>query len=125
MKKKYWRILFLLLFPAAVLLMILLRDELRGLAGVFPPCAFNQITGKLCPACGNTRGVLALLQGDVLTSLRYNITPVIISLLFLLLYIERLLSALGKNVRILPRKTGFWVVFLVGMFFYYLIRNLM
>lgn len=44
-----------------------------------PQCRFHQLTGFLCPACGNTRAVLALLQGHPLRSIGYN--PMIFTLL--------------------------------------------
>ena len=45
-----------------------------GLArlGLAIPCVFYQITGLLCPGCGNTRAALALLRLDVPAAFAYN-----------------------------------------------------
>src|SRR5215203_7501654 len=42
-------------------------------AGFFPVCPFYSMTGLACPGCGMTRGLHALLHGDVLTALDYNL----------------------------------------------------
>ena len=35
-------------------------------------CLFKQITGIPCPSCGSTRSVLALLNGDLISALKWN-----------------------------------------------------
>jgi hypothetical protein len=42
-----------------------------------PSCAFHKLTGLYCPGCGSTRALHALLHGDVLTAMRFNILAVI------------------------------------------------
>ncbi len=37
-----------------------------------PACPMLKFTGFACPGCGMTRGLHALLHGDVLTALSYN-----------------------------------------------------
>ncbi|MEY2693731.1 MAG: hypothetical protein RL142_79 [Actinomycetota bacterium] len=36
------------------------------------PCLFHAATGLLCPGCGTTRSLTALLHGDVATALAFN-----------------------------------------------------
>lgn len=44
-----------------------------ALKGVRIPCLFYELTGGLlCPGCGNTRAVVALLQLDLFKALSYN-----------------------------------------------------
>ncbi len=50
-----------------------------GLAAVWKPsdtesviCVFRRVTGHWCPGCGLTRGVLAMLRGNVTTSFAYH-----------------------------------------------------
>lgn len=92
---------------------------------LFLPCPFLSITHRLCPACGNTRSVGALLRLDVLTALRWNITPMVLLLLLFLLYVEQLFAAFGKKKLFLPRNSIFWYVVLFGMSGYYVLRNFM
>lgn len=38
----------------------------------YPPCVFNLLTGLLCPGCGGTRALHALLHGDVAAAFAFN-----------------------------------------------------
>ena len=38
----------------------------------FPKCAFYQLTGLECPACGSQRALHAILHGDFLVGLKTN-----------------------------------------------------
>ncbi len=42
--------------------------------GLRIPCLFHQVTGLLCPGCGNTRATMALLRLDIKAMLGYNLT---------------------------------------------------
>ena len=39
---------------------------------MFPPCLLRSVTGWLCPGCGSTRALHALVHGDFGTALRLN-----------------------------------------------------
>ena len=62
---------------------VILVTGLVGLAGLVYawvahrgfaiPCIFNRLTGLLCPGCGNTRAVLALLRLDLVGALTCNL----------------------------------------------------
>ena len=45
---------------------------------ILPACTFKATTGLDCPGCGMTRGLHALLNGDVLRALSHNILLVVI-----------------------------------------------
>ena len=49
------------------------------------PCLFHLATGYLCPTCGITRAIRALLTGDVMMAFEYNrlffLAPIIVFLL--------------------------------------------
>ena len=76
-----------------------------------------------CPACGNTRAVLALCKGQVLRSLGCN--PMIGTLCAALLcrYAELVCTAIGKPRQILPRRTAALVIVLVLVLGYDIVRN--
>ena len=48
-------------------------------------CFFKSVTGIPCPACGNTRSVLAFLRGDPYSALCVNPLGVIMALLMIVL----------------------------------------
>ncbi|MBQ8296732.1 MAG: DUF2752 domain-containing protein [Ruminococcus sp.] len=111
------------ILPVITAVLFMTRELWTALAERFPECVFYISTGYYCPACGNTRSVLALLRGDLLSALSYNITPPLLLLGALLLYAELLCSVFGRSIRLLPRKGAFWIVFGVCMLAYYIIRN--
>ena len=45
---------------------------LLGYAGYGIPCVFHRLTGYLCPGCGNSRAVMALLRLALGEALGYN-----------------------------------------------------
>ncbi|MDR0273091.1 MAG: DUF2752 domain-containing protein [Clostridiales bacterium] len=100
------------------------KDIIIALAPYYPRCNFNYFTGLLCPGCGNTRSVLALINGDIITALRYNISAPFMLIVGIGFYIELILWAFGKHKKIVPRST-FLLWFLLGTFFVYsIVRNI-
>lgn len=113
-----------LALPIAGILLILLREPILTLTPYIPSCFLYSKLHLYCPACGNTRSVSALLHGDIITSLQYNITPVLILLLAALTYIEFAAASFGKPIRLLPRKLWFYLILIALMLIYYITRNL-
>ena len=60
-------------------------------AGFFPVCPLFKMTGLACPGCGMTRGMHALLHGDVLTALDYNLILPAVLFFFGYLFVSFLL----------------------------------
>lgn len=112
-----------ILLPFVAIILYCISDYVRAFMTNLPPCSFYTIYHVYCPACGNTRSVTALLQGDILTSLRFNIAPITLLLFALFGYIELATYSFGKPVRLLPRKLGFYLVLLTFLFLYFIIRN--
>ncbi len=100
-----------------------LRKPLLALSQWSPPCPFHTLTGWYCPGCGNTRSVRALLNGDLLLSLRYNAAPLLVLLGLLLLYAEGAAALFGRPRKLLPRTAKFWVPFGVLAAIYWVVRN--
>lgn len=111
---------FLLLLT---LLLFLLKDYCIGLTRFFPECTFLEKTGYLCPACGNTRSVTALLQGDIVESLRYNITPPLLAAFTAAFYAELIFRISGVKINIIPRRYWFLTIILTVLILYYILRN--
>lgn len=109
------------ILPLAALL--LLRDSIIRWSASFPVCPFYRLFHLYCPACGNTRSVVSLLKLDLLSSLRYNITPLFLLALGLLLYGEGILFAMGRRRHLVPRNGVFLFCCVGGMLLYYAVRN--
>jgi hypothetical protein len=63
------RILLLLALIAAAILLLLFPPAQYS---VYPQCPFHLYLGILCPGCGTTRALAALLHGDIGEALRLN-----------------------------------------------------
>ncbi len=110
---------------AACLVGLLCREFVVDLANsdILPDCSFHTITGCLCPACGNTRAVLALLHGHFFRSFGYNPMMPVLTLVLLGLYAELVCCACGKRVRIIPRSNALLFTVVGVILFYDVIRN--
>ena len=122
------RPLFLMVSAAAVLVVAAgiwaLRTFDPNLPGnPFPPCIFRAVTGYFCAGCGITRALHALVHGDLMAALRFNVLAV--GLLFLAPFVA--LWQLGWQPRIMAPaarilgKPAFWLVLLPA---YWVARNL-
>lgn len=117
------RVCVLLLPFALTAAALALSPLLIGLGEKMPPCFIHEFTGFYCPGCGLTRSCLALLHGDVLSSLRFHPLPLIAAAICVLLYAELLLYAFGKKARLLPRSPVLWSVAAALFVVFLCIRN--
>ena len=101
-EKKHFKIITILI-PIIGAIIYAFKKQLVHFMFSLPPCPFYTIYNLYCPACGNTRSVNALLQGDILLSLHYNIIPILLILTLMLGYIELAFYSFGKKKKILPR----------------------
>ncbi len=91
----------------------------------FPPCMFYVTTGFHCISCGATRSVEALVNGDILLSIRQN-ALVIIGIIYAILFYVELFCAvvLGKKVRTPAHNIKFFYVFIIFLVVYSVLRNI-
>ncbi len=115
--------LLTILIPIIVLLIYLVHDSIFHYLSQLPTCPFYSLFDLYCPACGNTRSVKALINGDILSSLRYNVEPMILIILSTLLYIELVTKSFGKHIRLLPRKFSFYLTLIILLVLYLIVRN--
>lgn len=110
--------------PIAGILFILMKNYIFILTSYIPPCFLYSQLHLYCPACGNTRSVAALLQGDLMTSLRYNISPALALLFLVIAYIEYAFTSFGKPIKLLSRRLWPYLVLISLLVLYYIARNL-
>ena len=103
-KSLFLRIFVIALPIAAALLCIVFARDISALGALLPQCFLRSRLGIWCPACGNTRAVQHLLAGDIIGSLRYNITPAVLIIIAGLFWTELIFFAFGKRLRLLSAK---------------------
>ena len=109
--------------PILLIFLYLIKDIFLALLPMIPICPFYKSLDLYCPACGNTRSILSLLDGHVLSSLRYNIVPMLLIILSFLAYLELVAYAFFRPIRILPRKLSFYLVMIALLLVYFVLRN--
>ena len=91
---------------------------------LLPPCIFHEKTSLLCPGCGMTRSILALLQGNILICLKANILTTLLIAFCFFVYIELLAFSFGKKFLLLPRNPRFYWIGLSLLILYCILRNI-
>lgn len=93
--------------------------------GFFPVCPLYSMTGLACPGCGMTRGLHALLHGDILTALDYNLLLPGILFFFGYLFVSLFLTfARGRGLKFkVFNSKALWGFFIFALAFAVL-RNL-
>jgi hypothetical protein len=85
-------------------------------ASYLPPCLLNKFTGLYCPGCGATRATHALLHGDIVAALSFNLLFVLsIPLLIWIGYRELGAMISGKPIPPSPSRhfTRGYVIFVI------------
>jgi len=61
------------------------------------PCIIHELTGLYCPGCGGTRAVIALFQGEILTSFMYHPVVLYAVSIFVLFMITNTIQYISRN----------------------------
>lgn len=125
MKKIVFCRIAVAILPLLFVFIVLFKSQIICLTKYFPDCEFYALTGYLCPACGNTRSILSLLDGHILYSIGYNPTPVIILGVAMSFYIELIAMCFGVRIKIFPRSYVFLGIILGAVSLYYVLRNIL
>jgi hypothetical protein len=92
---------------------------------MIPPCPTHWLTGLYCPGCGSLRATHHLLQGDLLTALRFNGLAILLLPALGWMMISESLNVFGQ--RGLPNLTHsrYWIfLLLIAVGVFTLLRNL-
>jgi len=117
------KILVCIFPPILISLVYIFRSSISRLGTLFPACPSYTFFKIYCPGCGNTRSVQHLLEGDIIGSLKFNLSPAFAIVIGLLAYLELVSIAFGKHIRIVPRSRIFWAITIVAFSVYFLVRN--
>lgn len=116
---------FSILIPCFCVSVYLFKDCFFSLLSLMPRCLFNSVTGYLCPACGNTRCLMSLLHGDLIAAAGYNVAPILLLIIGVMLYAELVSTAFGHHLKILPRNYKIWMILLFTAVVYFITRNVL
>ena len=121
--KTYQKVLVIILpFVSVAALWLLAHFALKYV--MLPDCNFYRWTGLYCPGCGDTRAVIALMNGDILLSLRQNALIVVLLLIAIALYIELFLKVVfEKRFKSPILNLKFLCIFLILFAIYSVVRN--
>jgi hypothetical protein len=92
----------------------------------YPPCAFHAATGLWCPGCGMTRGIHALLTGDVAAAMSFNLFSPVVFVAAIVGWLTWLQASRGRAMPWSGRRPGAWlyVVMPVVLVAYGVLRNI-
>lgn len=90
----------------------------------FLPCLFNVVTGYQCAGCGGTRSFFALINGDIVSSFKYNAFVPCMLIFFIIAYVRLLLKIVfEKNIRVFPKNDNWIFIPLIVFLMYFIVRN--
>jgi len=115
-------VLFIWLTLSAGAIYLLIFEP--GRTGFFPACPFRLVTGFACPGCGSTRGMYALLHGDLITAFKFN-PFMVLALPFLIYVLLRHTNAVMRDRPINRNRLEakyIWMLF-VGILAFWIFRN--
>lgn len=126
MNKKVQKILVSISPILIILLMFIVKVAYKSfITGKFLPCLFNLVTGYLCPGCGGTRSFFSLMEGDIISSFKYNAFVPIMVISAIVVYVKLFIKViLEKDINVLPKDDRFVYIPLILFLIYFVIRNI-
>lgn len=122
--RKIYKKALVCVFPFALAALLYFSSRFVADNFTLPTCFTYTAFGIYCPGCGLTRAVIALINGDILLSLRQNAILVFAILAFAVYYIEFALRSFGLNVRFPIHSERLLYVVLILWGVYSVLRNI-
>ena len=121
--KLIYRIIVIAAPFVAALVLWICAPLLIAFGKALPSCPINTLSGLYCPGCGMTRSIVALYDGDILLSLRSNITPYVAAALLIMLYAEWVAHAFGKQLKTMIHNGKIMAVIGAALLIWLTVRN--
>ncbi len=118
-----WYLLVHVAFLAAVFLFPVYRTLAEKISGIFTGCIVHDRLFLYCPLCGGTRAVAALLRLDLASAWNYNAFVTLAAIAAVILDLVALIRLLRGKKRLLPLPACFWIILVVVMVLYAVLRN--
>ena len=115
------------IYKIIVLLILFLFYYLIFVCNVRVPCLFKFMFHISCPMCGITRSIKALLDGDILLSLHYNLLGIVIFIFIIFNFIVFLYDIIFNKdkVKFLYDKVGnYYILIIISLVINMIINNI-
>ncbi len=120
------RLLKIIMRDVLLFLILLSYYLLNKYVGFSIPCPFHLITGYLCPGCGITRALFALLEFKFHEAITYNLLVVFYTPLFILYfgYLDYLFIFDKKDKIIKKIPNIIWYILIIITILFGIVRNI-
>ena len=124
-KYKLYQKVLVCILPFATVVFLYLGAKFALEYSLLPPCMLYQVTGINCAGCGATRSVEALVNGDILLSLRQNILVIFAIICAVIFYFELFCNVvLEKKLRTPLHSLKFLWTIMIFALAYTVLRNI-
>lgn len=126
MDKKIKRMILIELGIVFLVLIIYIAIQ-YGIINLIPKCIINKNYGILCPSCGGTRCVINFARGNFIESFTFHPIFFITIIYLIIVNIIFIINSFRKSeiLTFLYPKTKFWIVFLIVLFIFTVLRNVL
>lgn len=128
MNKKKKKMIFVELGLILLVLLIYIIAN-TNLISLMPKCLIKENLGILCPSCGSTRMVYSFMHFNFKDAFMYNPVMFLFLIYILIVNLVFIINAFRKKedeilTFLYPKNAWYWVVFVIILIIYTVIRNI-